>query len=191
MRQNRIGAAALAALCSGVLISAQAQTPASPQTPTSPQQSQASKPSPSAVTTIVGCVYREADVPGRAPNVAERAGVLEDYILAEMSPTPAGTPGAGAPPAPTGTSGAAQKLGTMYKLEFAEDGKLRALVGKRVEVTGRVDKEAGDSAATPATSPATSQADKVLGRDRIDLAEFEVSSIRETAGACPATPAAK
>jgi hypothetical protein len=26
-------------------------------------------------------VIREADVPGRKPNVAERAGIAEDYIL--------------------------------------------------------------------------------------------------------------
>ena len=27
-----------------------------------------------ASTTIIGCVYQEKDVPGRAPNPAERAG---------------------------------------------------------------------------------------------------------------------
>jgi hypothetical protein len=39
-----------------------------------------------ASTTITGCVYQEKDVPGRAPNPAERAGILEDYILAEITP---------------------------------------------------------------------------------------------------------
>ena len=42
-----------------------------------------------AQTTIVGCVYEEADVPGRAPNPAERVGLFEDYILAELSPAEA------------------------------------------------------------------------------------------------------
>jgi hypothetical protein len=63
-------AASFALAASGVAISAQA--PAA-------QAQDAAKPA----TTITGCVYNEKDVPGRAPNVAERAGVLEDYILAE------------------------------------------------------------------------------------------------------------
>ena len=45
-----------------------------------------------ASTTIIGCVYQEKDVPGRAPNPAERAGLLEDYILAEITPAEAAKP---------------------------------------------------------------------------------------------------
>jgi hypothetical protein len=123
-------------------------------------------------------VFEEKDVPGRSPNVAEKAGVMEDYILAEIkTSTPAATPGA------AGTSGAA--LGTMYKLEHADDSKLKAVVGKRVEVTGRIDRERGDSTAPPAATPNPSGADKAIGRDKVDLAEFEVSSIKEVPGACP------
>jgi hypothetical protein len=168
-----------AAVCSGLVLSAQAPAPATqpqprPQAPAAASTQQAS-------TTIVGCVYEEKDVPGRSPNVAEKAGILEDYILAEVRPsTPAATPGA------AGTSGTAQ-LGTMYKLEHADDAKLKAVVGKRVEVTGRIDREAGDSTAPPSAAPNPSQADKTIGRDKIDLAEFEVASIKEVPGACPAS----
>ena len=35
--------------------------------------------------TLTGCLYREEQIPGRKPNVAEKAGVLEDYILADVS----------------------------------------------------------------------------------------------------------
>ena len=174
----------MAIACGGVLLSAQAQSPASPQQPT-----QARQTSTPAATTITGCVYQEKDVPGRAPNVAEQAGILEDYILAAVStPGQAATPGAAATAGVSGTAGSA-KLGPMYKLELVDDEKLRSMVGKRVEVTGRIDKEAGDSASSPAAAPSTTQTDKVIGRDRIDLAEFEVSSIREVAGTCPSTPA--
>jgi hypothetical protein len=122
-------------------------------------------------------------VPGRAPNVAERAGVLEDYILAEVRP-------ASAPSAPgtAGTSGT--KAASMDKLELIADEKLRALVGKRVEVTGRIDAEPGD-AKPPATAPPASQTDKAIGRDKIDLPEFEVTDIKEIAGTCPATPSGR
>jgi hypothetical protein len=73
----------------------------------------------------------------------------------------------------------------MFKLEHADDEKLSAMVGKRVEVTGRVDAEAGDSP----TGTSGAGADQSAGPDDIELAEFEVTSIRETSGDCPAKPA--
>jgi hypothetical protein len=164
--------------------SSQAQQPQSQ--PTAPPTAAASQPS----ITLAGCVYREQDVPGRAPNVAERAGVLEDYILAEVTPTQTPATPSTAAPGATGTSGTV-KPGAMYKLELVDDEKLRAMVGKRVEVTGRVDAEAGDQPPTPGTQPAT-PTDKAIGRDRVDLPEFEVTSIREAAGSpCPAKPSGR
>src|SRR5262249_48265173 len=116
--------------------------------------------------TIVGCVYQEKDVPGRAPNPAERAGILEDYILAELTPAEASKPTA------TSGSGNIPTTYSMYKLEKASDSQLKAMVGKRVEVTGRVDAEAKDSTGQPPASSQTSKTDRVIGRDRIDLPEF-------------------
>jgi hypothetical protein len=193
MKNDFLRACAIATICSGAALAA--QTPTTGQSPAPAQPTAATSQQPT--TTLSGCVYKEQDVPGRAPNVAERAGVLEDYILAVMpresgaAPT-AGTSGAAGT---SGTSGTAGTSGTMnarsmYKLEHIEDQKLSAVVGKRVEVTGRIDAEAGDKAVTPATPPTTST-DRAIGRDRIDLPEFEVTAIREVAGTCPAKPAAK
>ena len=165
-----------------------AQQPAAPQQPRTAVTQQAT-------TTVTGCVYREQDVPGRSPNVAERVGVLEDYILAVDAAPAQGQAQAGAgattTPGAVGTSGAAGAAAAsrMYKLEFASGNQLGAMVGKKVEVTGRIDAEAGD-APTAAGTP-TSTTDRVIGRDRVDLAEFEVVSIKETAGTCPARPAAQ
>jgi hypothetical protein len=78
----------------------------------------------------------------------------------------------------------------MYKLELVDDAKLKALVGKRVEVTGRIDAEPGDKTVTPATPP-TTPTDRAVGRDRVDLPEFEVTSIREMPGTCPAKPSVR
>ena len=78
----------------------------------------------------------------------------------------------------------------MYKLEFVDGDKLKSMVGKRVEVVGRIDAEKGDSIA-PAPGTKSSTADKVVGHDKVDLSEFEVSSIREVAGTCPSSPAAR
>jgi hypothetical protein len=72
-----------------------------------------------------------------------------------------------------------------YKLEQIDDEQLKAVVGKRVEVTGRVDAERGDKAPGTAGAPT---ADKSVGPDKIELPEFEVTSIKEVEGTCPATP---
>jgi hypothetical protein len=74
----------------------------------------------------------------------------------------------------------------MYKLEIASDEELRSHVGKRVQVTGRVDAERSDTSAP--SGAGTPQGDESLGRDRIELPEFEVSSIREVSGSCPSKP---
>ncbi|HEX7798582.1 MAG TPA: hypothetical protein VF456_29660 [Vicinamibacterales bacterium] len=133
----------------------------------------------SSTATITGCVYQEKDVPGRAPNPAERIGILEDYILAEITPAEAAKP--------AGTTGV-PKTYSMYKLEKAAGKELKAMVGKRVEVTGRIDAEAKDTTGQPSASTQTTKTDRIIGHDRIDLAKFEVSSIRAVSGSCPAKP---
>jgi hypothetical protein len=183
LKKNFVAACVVAAGCSAAIA---AQEPQSPTPQPEAQQPAVSRDAPQPSSTVVtGCVYKEEDIPGRAPNPAERAGVLEDYILvasaSEPAPRgePAGTPGA------VGTSGTAPSA--MYKLEIASDEQLRAMVGKKVEVTGRVDAETGDAAGRPAAAP-TSEADRAIGRDRVNLSEFEVVSIKEVAGSCPAKP---
>jgi hypothetical protein len=58
----------------------------------------------SASNTLTGCVYQEKDVPGRAPNPAERIGILEDYILAEITPAEAAKPAENDRTSPSATS---------------------------------------------------------------------------------------
>ncbi len=136
--------------------------------------------------TLVGCLYTEDQVPGRKPNVAERAGVLEDYILADVAPAAgaARAPGSGATAGATGTTGT---TGAMYKVENIPDEKLKAMVGKRVEIVGQIDTER-DQAGRPTTAPTP---DRGVGPDSVSLPEIEASSIREVSGTCAATPAAR
>jgi hypothetical protein len=140
---------------------------------------------PSAVTVrptakLTGCLYREDQVPGRKPDIIERAGILEDYILA-------GVTVAIEPQRPTGTGGstgsAVPSTGTMYKVEKIADGQLKKLVGKRVEVTGHIDPEGPSRLGVGGVKP-----DAGLGPDRISLPEIEGSSIREVSGKCPVNP---
>jgi hypothetical protein len=185
MLKRYVLSSALAILGAAVGASAQGTGTGAGQQQPPAQQPAMEQP---ASKTIEGCVYREQDVPGRAPNVAERAGVLEDYILvADAAGAGAvGTSGtAGAPPSGT----AAASSHKMFKLEHAADDQLSAVVGKRVRVTGKVDAEAGDKAASGAVG--TSGTDKSAGPDRIELPEFEVTSIEAIEGSCPAKPADK
>jgi hypothetical protein len=179
LRKYVIATAAVVA-CSGLV--GVAQSPSTPAQSAPAQQTQPEAAPAQASVTLTGCVYREKDVPGRAPNVAERAGVLEDYILADVKP--ASTSGAVGTSGTTGTTGAASHR--MYKLELIADEKLKAAVGKRVEVTGRIDAEGGDSKS--AAAPTASPTEKAIGRDTMDLAEFEVTNMREVEGTCAATP---
>jgi hypothetical protein len=156
-----------------------AQTPARTDNSQNPPVAEQQTVRPT--VTLVGCLYREDQVPGRKPNIAERAGILEDYILAGASETPAsGTAGA------TGTSGSAATptTGNMYKVDGPADEQLKSLVGKRVSVVGRIDPEGHPGNVTGGPQP-----DRGLGPDTISLPNIKASSITAAAGTCPAAPA--
>jgi hypothetical protein len=183
MQKKRLWAATIVAVFAAIgfaVEAAPAQDP-KPSTPVTAAQAGVQQ-SMDRNITLTGCVYHERDVPGRTPNVAERAGVLEDYILADVKPAAKPSDQAGA----TGTSG---KMHPMYKLEGIADERLKAVVGKRIEVAGRIDAEPGDR--TGAKPPTTPSADRSVGPDRIELAEFEVTSMREVSGTCPPKPQGK
>ncbi len=175
-------AAIVVLFSAAALTGAQApQDAGQPQTAPRPTTQSPTATAQQPTTTLVGCLYREDQVPGRQPNVAERAGVLEDYILADAAmPSGQAKPGTA-----VGTSGTAPSSGTMYKVEGPADEQLKALVGKRVEVTGRADPQRG-----PGGAPAAATPDRGPGPDDINLPEFEAASIKETSGTCPATPSA-
>ena len=180
MIDKRFISAIVALLSTAALTAGQAPQPA-PQTAPRPAPDRPATTAQQPTTSLVGCLYREDQVPGRSPNVAERAGVLEDYILADAA-MPAGQAKSEGAPGAVGTSGSAPASGNMYKVEGPSDERLKALVGKRVEVTGRIDPEGGTAAGGP-------RADRGPGPDAINLPEFEAASVREISGTCPATPA--
>lgn len=186
---NRLWMSGVAVAIAVTMASASAQTPQTP--PQNPPQAQppATAQQPSAMQgaekTLQGCVYKEADIPGRTPNVAEKAGVMEDYILvtAESASATAGTTGTTPPGAAPPATGAVM-AGKAFKLEKIADERLKAVVGKRVEVTGRVDEGAsGTAGVKPDRNP--------VSPDKIELPEFEVTALKEVEGTCPTTPQIK
>ena len=79
--------------CFGILGAAVVTSVVAAQTPdpqqTRPQTSTAAEARVGTVAddeqsiTVIGCLKEEAEVPGFEPNVAERAGIMEDFILTE------------------------------------------------------------------------------------------------------------
>jgi hypothetical protein len=182
----------MAVLLAAAAVAAQTTTQSPAPAPTqSPATSQPATPSPNPSSasaaagsiTLVGCLMKEDEVPGRRSNVAERAGVLEDYILTDAqtaSETGSGSSTAGA----TGTSGSASatsNISKMYKVEGIPDERLKSLVGKRVAVSGSVDADDRREVAPTGTSGA---ATPTTPDD--DMPEFEATSIREVPGSCTA-----
>ncbi|NOT25036.1 MAG: hypothetical protein HOP16_02935 [Acidobacteria bacterium] len=147
------------------------------QAPVPAGASQRAVPATQTAVMLSGCLYRKGDMPGRAPNLAEKPGGLEGYTIADARVVGQGSSAPG-PEAGTG--------GRMYNVEGLPDGQLKGLVGKRVEVSGRIDAggESGEGGlALPGRNPTS--------RGTIDLSEFEATSIREVAGgtACVVKPA--
>jgi hypothetical protein len=115
---------------------------------------------------------QEKDVPGARPNVAERAGVGEDFILTQAKLTKQGET---APPA--ARAGKTAK-GAMYKISGLDDEKLRAMSNQQVEVQGRLREKTLMGATKPTTPGPTTPPDEVQ--------EIRATSIKMIAATCTA-----
>jgi hypothetical protein len=112
-------------LTAGVLT---AQTPTSPPPtttqPTTSQPGQRTAGAGDATFTVTGCLKEEKDVPGRQPNVAERAGMGEDYVLTNAKITQG---------SPTQGLGSA----TTFDLD-GDNSELKKHINHQVEIQGRM-----------------------------------------------------
>jgi hypothetical protein len=169
MSRHLLGCAAAGICALTVSVTAEQQQPPTPQT--QPQTRAPSAQTQAGTVTVEGCLVREQDVPGRKPNVAERAGVAEDYILTSAKMIKGSAPQASAakpqPGQPVGTAGA---LAPMYDVQGIDDEKLKPLIGRRVQIDGTF----ADVRKDPSAGPAE------------DLADIQGTAIRQVAGECPA-----
>jgi hypothetical protein len=147
-----------------------------PQTPQPTKQDPARPQDQARMVTVEGCLMREADVPGRKPNVAERAGIAEDYILTSTKMIKGSAPGGGttAPARPGETpTGTAGTQGAMYEVEGIAEDQLKQNVSRRVQIEGTFE-NVDRAKATP--EPGTP----------VDLVQLRGTAIRQVAGECPA-----
>jgi hypothetical protein len=139
------------------------------------------------MVTVAGCIQSEADYRkarnlGRGGTAGTGVGVGNEFVLIDAKMA-----SAGAPPAAGAATGTTRTAAQAYKLTAANEGKASQFVGKRVEVTGTL-KPAETAGAAPTRRPtagAPPRIDVFAGEDR-KLRELEVTSMRETAGTCPA-----
>jgi hypothetical protein len=176
MRRHVIGYTLAGAVALSATVAAQ-NPPAQQPTPRTPTTQDPARPQDQARTvTVEGCLMREADVPGRKPNVAEQAGVAEDYILTSTKVVKGSAPGgtiAQTRPGdtPTGTAGT---QGAMYEVEGIDDERLKQHIGRRVQIDGMFENVDRATATPERGTPAD------------DLVEIRGTTIRQVAGECPA-----
>jgi len=126
----------------------QTQPPSQPQTtqpaPGVDRQQPTTRSTPSAsdqAVTVAGCVKAEKDVPGRTPNVAERAGMSEDYILTDVKMG-------------QGSSTSGIGLAAMYEIKGLDNSELKKHLNHQVEITGTLEsKTAGTTTSASADLP--------------------------------------
>lgn len=158
-------ALSLAMACStAVLVSA--QTPAVPQTPPRPETATA-QPAPrdTAATTISGCLKLEKDVPGLTPNVAERAGVGEDFILTNVKP-------------PAGSTSTRMM---MFRIEGLSSDELKKHVNHQVELQGAID----DGASSPTSAKPGAAAGTRDSAASAKPKDFRATSLKMVSATCP------
>lgn len=151
MRTTPTALLVVAGLLTAGLSIATAQAPA--QTP------QPAKPAADTLK-IVGCLKAEKDVAGLKPNIVERAGITEDFILTSVNAAP-------------DSKVSALGLGTLYEIEGIAESEIKKHLNHQVEFTGRLSTTETGAAAINAAN-------------RGDVPDFHATSMRMIAATCPA-----
>lgn len=174
MKRYLIGSGFAGALLLAAAVGAQNPPATSQPSPSTPSTREPAAQEAKTVT-VEGCLVREADVPGRKPNVAERAGMGEDYILTSTKVIKGSAPGGSSsearPGTPTGTSG---MQAAMYQVKGIDDEQLKSNIGKRVQIVGTFEN----------TDRATASPDKAAAAD--ELVELRGTTLTAASGECPA-----
>lgn len=178
MRRNLLGGVLAGIVALAGTVAAQS-APAQQPPPTAPgastSQPQSRMQDQARMVTVEGCLMREADVAGRKPNMAERAGMGDDYILTATKMVKGTAPRPGASRAagetPTGTSGTSAP---MYEVDGIDDDQLKQHVGRRVQIDGTFS-DLDNAGVAPKPGDPTD-----------DLVELDGKTIRQVAGDCPA-----
>jgi hypothetical protein len=129
-------------------------------------------PTPAEVT-VMGCLYRAADVMVTQPDGRSGAAHDKGFVLTNAT---------------LESTGREPASGAMYKVDKIEENRLTPHVGKRVELVGQIEADATD------LHVASNGVGSTAGRSdprRAKIPEFDAISIHQVEGACPARPTTK
>jgi hypothetical protein len=151
--------------CAGASLLSVATVAAQNTSPQSDRPASGSTPA-----TVEGCLHREADVPGRKPNIAERAGIGQDYVLTNNRIVKGSAP-----------DGESRDSGhdAIYDVQGLSTNQLKANVNKRVQIDGTFEHE-----------ERARKGPEVNGTGN-DLVALNGTSIRSVSGECSTGPPAK
>jgi hypothetical protein len=163
---------AISCVAVGALL-AQQPPPTTPESPTATPRAGDTR-----TVTATGCLKAEKDVPGARPNVAERAGVGEDFILtqAKLTKGAAGSSGSSQTPPSAGAAGG-MGAGAMYKVSGLDDEKLRSHINQQVEVQGNLLDRTAVTGTPKPTSPGAGTAPD-------EVQEIRATAIKMIAATC-------
>lgn len=117
--------------------------------------------------TVTGCLKAEKDVAGRRPNVAQRAGVTEDYVLTNVKMAP-------------GSTTSAIGLASSYEIEGIAEAELQKHLNHQVQIVGTLTpgNAQGNRGASAATGSAASA--------NADLPQLHATTLTMLSATCPA-----
>jgi hypothetical protein len=128
-------------------------------------------PAAGPLVTVEGCVADENEIPGRQANLAERAGIAEDFILTNANVIKGTAPST----ATDDTSGGvvSKALRPMFEIGGLSSQQLKTHLGHRVRIEGTFGNVGRPDGGAPLND---------------DLVELNGTTIVQVPGACTAVP---
>lgn len=158
----------MAALAMSGALTLNAQTPQRPPDPQGDTTQRAAEAAKAQVVTVTGCLKAEKDVPGRRPNVSERAaGTTDGYILADVKMAP-------------GSTTSAIGLASTYGIAGMADAELQKHLNHQVQIVGTL--STGDAHGNRGASAAPGSA----AAANADLPQLHGTTLTMLAATCPA-----
>jgi hypothetical protein len=154
-----------AALATGV-VDGQQPTSAPPKPSSNTPDDRLTTPAIPSKVAVEGCVAREEEI-GRKSDMAERAGMAEDFILVRARVLKGKGP---VVDKASGAGVASAALQPMYEIGGLTDEQLKVHVGRRVRIEGSFGNLDREAPASPTNE---------------DLFELNATTIRQVAGDCP------
>jgi len=170
MNKKSLALTIAAALCSAVVATAAQSAGGAPQNTNAPEK-----------IRLTGCIERADQLMGNGSTVGTSVDSMDLVLMKAMPASEGQNAKADASARPTGTSGASNDVGQMYRLVMADTVKANPHVGHQVEISGSI------QTAGPGVSPAAPAAPTVdkTNPSAANAPMLKVESLRMISDTCP------